>query len=176
MDGLGKHITVIPSEIGNFLINRKQTAELKTVPQFTEICSNNWLCRLLFILCPEGQTGLMAEGFSEEQLITVQNTRGHCDRAVIQRTRGWWSAEGWGNGVRQWQIMQHVSFFKVTTNIQTSAISPSPSFSAWKITHVMHQVMRWWKCDNKDRLACDSEELLRALQREPEFRHVASNP
>lgn len=44
--GLGKQFTVIPSELGNFLINRKQTAELKPVACLTEICSDKWLCTL----------------------------------------------------------------------------------------------------------------------------------
>lgn len=44
---LGKQFTVIPSELGNFLINRKQTAQLKPVARLTEICSDKCLCTLL---------------------------------------------------------------------------------------------------------------------------------
>lgn len=54
-------------------------------------------------------------------------------------------------------------------------IFPSPPFSPWKMTHVMHQVMRKWEYDTKNRFACDPENLLRALQRELRFRHVASH-
>ena len=77
-------------------------------------------------------------------------------------------------GLGNSHIMPHI-FFQVTTNTQTSMISPSPSFIPWKMTHVMHQVMRQWECGTKDRFACDSEELLRALQRQPGFRLAASN-
>lgn len=61
--GLGKQFTVVPSEFGNFLINRKQTAELKPVVCLTEICSDKWLCMLLPIMWPKGQTDLVEEGF-----------------------------------------------------------------------------------------------------------------
>lgn len=37
---LGKQITVVPPEHGNFLINMKQTAELKPGTHLTEMCSN----------------------------------------------------------------------------------------------------------------------------------------
>lgn len=66
--GLGKQFTVIPSEPGNFLINRKQTAELKPVACLTEICSDKWLCILFPPLCDQKvRLILWRMGFEEKK-------------------------------------------------------------------------------------------------------------
>lgn len=113
-NGLGKQITVIPSELGNFLLNRKQKAELKPVAHLTEICSNKWPCTLLFIMWQEGQTGLMAEGFWEEEMITVQKKKPTMVIATELRSREREAGDeprGEVMGLGNSQIMQHI-FFK----------------------------------------------------------------
>lgn len=72
-NGLGEQIKVIPSGLGNFLIGRKQTAELKPVARHTEMHSTKWLCTLS-IMWPADQSGLMVGGFWEEENNTVENT------------------------------------------------------------------------------------------------------
>lgn len=77
-------------------------------------------------------------------------------------------------GLGNSQIMQH-NFFSSDNQYTVQHDFPSPPFCPWKMTHVMHQVMRQWEYDTKNRFACDSKKHLGALQRELRFRFVASN-
>lgn len=99
--------------------------------------------------------------------MVIATELGSREQAAGDEPRG--EVMGLGNS----QIMQHI-FFKWQLIYRPAWFLPLHLSVPGKWL-VMHEVMRRWEHDTKDRFACDSEELLRALQRDPGFRHEASN-
>lgn len=114
----GKNSTVTPSDLDNFLITRKQTAELKPVAHLTDICSNKWPC-YFFPLCDQRSDWSYDIGSD------------HCPKYPMVIATELWSKEqeagdqprGEVMGLGNSHIMQYI-FFQVTTNIQSARFLP----------------------------------------------------